>query len=68
VLFALRPALCAFLKLEVKEWETDLESGSYQKETIQDEINPLLEASQIVIVIFFSKIRFFACHRFYSKL
>lgn len=48
--------LFTHLKLDVKEWETDLESGSYQKKTIQDEINPLLEASQIVIVIFFSKI------------
>jgi len=48
--------LFAHLKLDVKEWETDLESGSYQKQRIQDEINPQLEASQIVFVIFFSKI------------
>ncbi len=46
----------AHLKLEVIEWETDLESGSYQKENIQEEINPMLEKSQIVIVIFHSKI------------
>ncbi len=46
----------AHLKLEVIEWETDLESGSYQKENIQEEIDPLLEKSQIVIVIFYSKI------------
>lgn len=32
--------LFAHLKLDVKEWETDLESGSYQKQRIQDEINP----------------------------
>ena len=44
------------LKLEVIEWETDLESGSYQKENIQEEINPMLEDCQIVFVLFYSKI------------
>jgi len=44
------------LRLEVVKWETDLESGSYDKSRIQDEINPLLEDCQIVIVMFYSKV------------
>jgi len=44
------------LHLEVVKWETDLESGSYDKSRIQDEINPLLEDCQIVIVMFYSKV------------
>ncbi len=44
------------LKLDVIEWETDIPSGSYDKQRVQDEINPLLEMSRIVIVIFYSKL------------
>jgi hypothetical protein len=44
------------LELKVIRWEIDLESGSYEKEKIQDEINPLLDASDIVFVLVYSKI------------
>ncbi len=44
------------LKLEVVRWETDLESGSYKKKKIQEAIDPLLEKSQIVFVLVYSKI------------
>ena len=45
------------LKLDVIEWETDLPSGScYDKNTIQQDINPLLEKCDWVLVLFFSKI------------
>jgi len=43
------------LLLEPIKWETDIPSGSYDKARIQDEINPLLENSNIAIVMFFSK-------------
>jgi hypothetical protein len=35
------------LIIETIKWETDLPSGSYNKEKIQDEINPKLEESDI---------------------
>ena len=44
------------LTLKVIKWETGLESGSYDKQRVQDEINPLLEDSRIVLVIFYSKL------------
>jgi nucleoside 2-deoxyribosyltransferase len=44
------------LKLEPVKWETDLESGSYQKQRIQDEINPLLAECDIVVVLFYSRV------------
>ena len=45
------------LKLEPIEWETDIPAGScYNKNSIQDEINPLLENCDMVLVLFFSKI------------
>lgn len=44
------------LKIEAVEWETDVESGSYDKQRVQDEINPLMEDCRIVIVLFYSKI------------
>ncbi|MCP5103942.1 MAG: ATP-binding protein, partial [bacterium] len=44
------------LTLEVIKWETGIPSGSYEKQRVQDEINPLLEDSPIVIVIFYSKL------------
>ena len=37
-------------------WETDIPSGSYDKARIQDEINPLLEGSDVIIALFYSKI------------
>ncbi|MGE5341093.1 MAG: NACHT domain-containing protein [Candidatus Omnitrophota bacterium] len=43
------------LHLEAFEWETDLPSGSYNGKVIQAEINPHLEACDIVLVLFFSK-------------
>lgn len=52
------------LKLDVVEWETDLPSGSYRKRSIQQEINPLLEDSKIVIVIFFSKVGKFTLNEY----
>jgi tetratricopeptide (TPR) repeat protein len=36
--------------------ETDIPGGNYQKKRIQDEITPLLENSQIAIVLIYSKI------------
>ncbi len=44
------------LKIESIMWETDIPSGSYNKKRIQDEINPLLERSDIVIVALYSKL------------
>ncbi|HLP44936.1 MAG TPA: NACHT domain-containing protein, partial [Candidatus Kapabacteria bacterium] len=44
------------LDLEAVEWETDIPSGSSDKQRIQDDINPLLDKCQIVLVLFFSKI------------
>jgi hypothetical protein len=44
------------LKLEAIKWETDIESGSCNRQRIQDEINPLLEDCRIVFVLFYSKI------------
>ena len=45
------------LHLESTNWEYDTVSGSYPgKERIQDEINPVLAASHIVVVLLYSKI------------
>ncbi len=50
------------------EWETDLASGSYQKDSIQAEINPLLEKSQIVMVIFYSKLGKFTLEEYHLAI
>jgi len=42
------------LTLEPIKWETDIPSGSYDKKRIQDEINPLVLKSDILIVMFYS--------------
>ena len=44
------------LKLEAIKWETDIPSGSYDKKRIQDEINPLLNDSDIVILLIYTKL------------
>ncbi len=44
------------LNLEIIEWETDLPSGSYHGKTIQEKIDPLLKKSDIVLVLFYSKL------------
>jgi len=44
------------LRLDAIKWETDIESGSCDKQRIQDEINPLLEDCQIVFLLLYSKI------------
>ncbi|HLP62103.1 MAG TPA: NACHT domain-containing protein [Candidatus Deferrimicrobium sp.] len=44
------------LDLDTIRWNTALPSGSYNKQRIQDEINPLLDKCQIVLVLFYSKI------------
>jgi len=56
------------LKLDVIQWEADLPSGSYQKDCIQDEINPLLEKSQIVMVIFYSKLGKFTLEEYHLAI
>jgi hypothetical protein len=43
------------LNLEIIQWETDLPSGSYNGKTIQEQIDPLLEKSHIVLVLFYWK-------------
>ncbi len=42
--------------LEAVKWETDIASGSYERERVQDEINPLMQECQAVIVLFYSKV------------
>ena len=44
------------LKLEPIKWETDIPSGSYDKNRVQDEINPLLGGSEIVLLIIYSRL------------
>ena len=44
------------LAIEVVKWETDLESGSYDAENVQAEINPLLEDSDVVFVLIREKV------------
>lgn len=51
------------LYLEPVKWETDVESGSYN-ERVQDKINPLLDASDIVIFLFFSRAGVFTLEEF----
>jgi hypothetical protein len=52
------------LNLEIIEWETDLPSGSYNGKTIQEKIDPLLEKSDIVLVLFYSKLGKFTVHEY----
>ena len=53
------------LYLEPVLYELDTESGNYPgKERIQDEINPLLDQSDIVIALFYSKIGIFSREEF----
>ncbi|MCB9356823.1 MAG: hypothetical protein H6575_19860, partial [Lewinellaceae bacterium] len=51
------------LHLEPVEWETDLESGTYGQR-VQDAINPLLDASDIVIFLFYSKAGIFTLEEY----
>lgn len=44
------------LDLNIVTWESDLPSGSYDKICIQEEINPLLDSANIVLVVFFSRL------------
>jgi tetratricopeptide (TPR) repeat protein len=52
------------LRLEAIKWETDIESGNFDKQRIQDEINPLLEDCPMVFVLFFSKVGKFTLEEF----
>ncbi|MCX6584157.1 MAG: hypothetical protein NT166_28625 [Candidatus Aminicenantes bacterium] len=52
------------LHLKAKEWEIALPSGSYEGKTIQDEIDPLLEKSAVVLVLFHSKLGKFTVHEY----
>ena len=52
------------LNLEVVEWESDIPSGSYRKKRIQDEINPLLEQCDIVLVLLYSTIGTFTLEEY----
>ncbi len=45
-------------------WETDIPGGSYNRKRIQDEINPLLERSDIVVVALYSKLGRFTLEEF----
>lgn len=57
------------LHLEPVLYELDTESGNYPgKERIQDEINPLLDASDIVVALFYSKIGAFTREEFERAL
>jgi hypothetical protein len=48
--------LFPYLKLEPVLWETDLPAGScYDKNSIQEDINPILEKCDMVLVLFFLK-------------
>ena len=44
------------LSPEPVKWETDIPSGSYNKKRVQDELHPLLNESDIVILVFYSKL------------
>jgi hypothetical protein len=52
------------LNLEAVEWETDIPPGSYDKQRIQDKINPLLEQCEVVLVLFYSKIGTFTLEEY----
>jgi len=56
------------LNLEIIQWETDLPSGSYNGKTIQEQIDPLLEKSQIVLVLFYWKLGKFTVHEYQMAL
>ncbi|MGE5341688.1 MAG: hypothetical protein ACM3SY_09425 [Candidatus Omnitrophota bacterium] len=56
------------LHLEAVEWETDLPSGSYNGKKIQEEINPYLEACDIVLVLFYSKTGNFTLEEYHLAL
>lgn len=56
------------LKLDVKKWENDLESGSYQEDRIQDAIIPILDDSQIVIALFYSRIGKFTLEEYKNAI
>jgi formylglycine-generating enzyme required for sulfatase activity len=45
-----------YLNLDVVKWETDIPSGSYNRERPQDEINLLLKPCPIVLVLFYSRL------------
>lgn len=51
------------LYLEPVKWETDLESGSFG-ERVQDRINPLLDASDVVIFLFYSRAGIFTLEEY----
>ncbi|HLP49198.1 MAG TPA: hypothetical protein VK469_24875, partial [Candidatus Kapabacteria bacterium] len=56
------------LHLEPIEWETDIPPGSYDGKIIQDEINPLLEQCDIMLVLFYSKVGKFTLEEFQLAL
>jgi hypothetical protein len=51
------------LHLEPVKWETDLESGSFGQR-VQDAINPLLDRSDLVVFLFYSKAGMFTVEEF----
>jgi hypothetical protein len=67
VVHELRKAFPA-LNLEAVEWETDIPSGSYHKQRIQDKINSKLDTCEIVLVLFYSRIGTFTREEFRRAL
>ncbi|MBK8922672.1 MAG: hypothetical protein IPM81_14400 [Saprospirales bacterium] len=51
------------LYLEPVRWNTDLESGS-QGQRVQDAINPLLDRSDVVVFLFYSKVGVFTLEEY----
>ncbi len=56
------------LNLEIIEWETDLPYCSYNGKTIQQEIDPLLVKSEVVLVLLYSKVGKFTLQEYHLAL
>lgn len=52
------------LDIEPDKWETCLPSGNYNNQFIQNEINPLLDQCDIVLVLFYSRVGQFTLEEF----
>jgi tetratricopeptide (TPR) repeat protein len=56
------------LHLEPIRWEIDLESGSVNAARIQDAINPLLDVSDVVFVLCYSRLGVFTLEEYHRTL
>jgi tetratricopeptide (TPR) repeat protein len=56
------------LHLEPIRWDTDLPSGSVSTPRIQDAINPLLDASDVVVVLCYSRLGIFTLEEYRRTL